>query len=304
MMPGMDGVETTKELRRLGYTSPIVALSANAVVGQADMFLNNGFDDFVSKPIDVRRLNTVLNKYVRDSQRREQSTNPEQAVNPEQVAQIADSAVSGMYQNCKCVAGIDVDKGLEKFSGDTQIYHKILRSYTASMREIIAELEQTNANETLSDESRIVYQRNVHSIKGTSRDIFADEIGEDAANLEKAAKEGDFAFIGANSPAFLEKLKTFISDLESWLNSAEPVAPKTAKNHIDSAILEKLLNACKTYDMDGADEAMAELDEFEYESAESTALMQWLHEKSNLMKFNEIVGRLSSELAEKITEGV
>ena len=68
MMPRLDGIETTEILRNMGYTAPIVALSANAVVGQADTFLTNGFDDFIPKPVDVRQLNTILKKYVRDKQ--------------------------------------------------------------------------------------------------------------------------------------------------------------------------------------------------------------------------------------------
>ena len=66
MMPEMDGIEATKIIRDMGYTKPIVALTANAVTGQAEMFLNNGFDDFISKPIDVRSMNLILNKLIRD----------------------------------------------------------------------------------------------------------------------------------------------------------------------------------------------------------------------------------------------
>jgi CheY-like chemotaxis protein/anti-sigma regulatory factor (Ser/Thr protein kinase) len=68
MMPKMDGMETTQRIRELGYAAPIVALTANAVVGQADMFLENGFNGFISKPIDMRQLNVVLRKFVRDKQ--------------------------------------------------------------------------------------------------------------------------------------------------------------------------------------------------------------------------------------------
>ncbi|MCL2844514.1 MAG: ATP-binding protein [Chitinivibrionia bacterium] len=66
MMPDMDGIETVKIIREFGYKKPIVALTANALIGQAEEFLANGFDDFISKPIDTRQLNSVLNKYVRD----------------------------------------------------------------------------------------------------------------------------------------------------------------------------------------------------------------------------------------------
>ena len=66
MMPQMDGLETTKRLRQMGYSKPIVALTANAIVGQSNLFLENGFDDFISKPIDTRVLNQLLNRLVRD----------------------------------------------------------------------------------------------------------------------------------------------------------------------------------------------------------------------------------------------
>jgi CheY-like chemotaxis protein len=65
-MPEMDGTEATKIIRGLGYKQPIVALTANALVGQARFFLENGFDEFISKPIDIRQLDSTLNKYVRD----------------------------------------------------------------------------------------------------------------------------------------------------------------------------------------------------------------------------------------------
>jgi len=66
MMPQMDGIETTKRLRVSGYAGAIVALTANALVGNDEMFKRNGFDGFISKPIDTRQLNSVLNRFVRD----------------------------------------------------------------------------------------------------------------------------------------------------------------------------------------------------------------------------------------------
>jgi signal transduction histidine kinase/DNA-binding response OmpR family regulator len=68
MMPKMDGIEATKILREMGYNGSIVALTANAIVGQAEMFMKNGFDGFISKPIDTRQLNAALNKMIRDKQ--------------------------------------------------------------------------------------------------------------------------------------------------------------------------------------------------------------------------------------------
>ncbi|GBU24224.1 aerobic respiration control sensor protein ArcB [Fibrobacteria bacterium R8-3-H12] len=68
MMPKMDGIEAVKIIRSLDYEHPIVALTANAIVGQAEIFLENGFDAFISKPIDAKQLDAELNRYIRDKQ--------------------------------------------------------------------------------------------------------------------------------------------------------------------------------------------------------------------------------------------
>ena len=66
MMPGMDGVETTKRIRDTGYSHPIIALTANAVEGMAELFESSGFSGFISKPIDLNQLDGYLLKYIQD----------------------------------------------------------------------------------------------------------------------------------------------------------------------------------------------------------------------------------------------
>jgi signal transduction histidine kinase/DNA-binding NarL/FixJ family response regulator len=66
MMPKMDGIETTEKLRNTGYNGVIIALTANALTGNDEMFARHGFDGFIPKPIDVRHLNAALNKFIRD----------------------------------------------------------------------------------------------------------------------------------------------------------------------------------------------------------------------------------------------
>jgi len=65
MMPGMDGIKATKMIRDLGYDRPIIALTANTFKGVDEMFLNNGFSGFISKPVDFSLLNSYLIRYVR-----------------------------------------------------------------------------------------------------------------------------------------------------------------------------------------------------------------------------------------------
>jgi CheY-like chemotaxis protein len=66
IMPEMDGMETVRKLRKIGYTRPVIALSSTTEPGQEEVFLSNGFDGFMAKPINVSRLNDLLNTMVRD----------------------------------------------------------------------------------------------------------------------------------------------------------------------------------------------------------------------------------------------
>ncbi|MDR0903527.1 MAG: response regulator [Ruminococcus sp.] len=65
MMPGMDGIEATKIIRESGYGGVIIALTANALAGNDVMFRENGFDDFISKPIDMKILDKALKTYIK-----------------------------------------------------------------------------------------------------------------------------------------------------------------------------------------------------------------------------------------------
>jgi CheY-like chemotaxis protein len=66
IMPDMDGIETVKKLRETGYAHPVIAVTSTVEPGQEEMFLSNGFDGFMSKPINISRLNDLLNTMVRD----------------------------------------------------------------------------------------------------------------------------------------------------------------------------------------------------------------------------------------------
>jgi len=69
MMPGMDGIETTEKLRSMGYKGAIIALTANALVGNEELFAQRGFDGFISKPIDIHDLDEIIFKYIKGMQK-------------------------------------------------------------------------------------------------------------------------------------------------------------------------------------------------------------------------------------------
>jgi len=62
----MDGITTTRELRGMGYVYPIVACTANALKGQDELFMQDGFSGYVTKPIDINQVNSYLVRFVRD----------------------------------------------------------------------------------------------------------------------------------------------------------------------------------------------------------------------------------------------
>ncbi|MCL2663315.1 MAG: ATP-binding protein [Oscillospiraceae bacterium] len=291
MMPQMDGVEATKILRDMGYKEPIVALTANAVSGQADMFLENGFDDFVSKPIDLRQMNLVLNKFIRDKQPPEVIEAARQEAAAENSNEQGSSGQQGDEQAGQSVlssevAGLDIAKGLERYHGDEKTYLKILSSYAKSVRAML------EAVETVTEDEIADYKIKVHGIKGASYDIFADEIGKEAELLEHAAVDKNLDLILERNPAFLEATGRFIDDIDDVLSlfvEDDTSKPKLAKPNSD--LLSKLLEACKVYDMGIAEEVMAEIDKYQYTADNGLAV--WLRENVDMMNFKEVEERLS-----------
>ena len=293
MMPGMDGVEAAKHIREAGYKEPIVALSANAVEGQSGIFLQNGFDSFISKPIDMRQLNVIMNTYVRDKQpqevideARKQALLKQQAKKkekdiPDEEQPASDSLLFGIE-----IPGLDILKGIKRFGGDEKTYLDVLRSYSASVGSMLDKIE------VFSEESLADYIIKVHGIKGTSFDIFAEQIAEKAKDLEAAGKAGDLDFIKAHHPAFMEKAGNLVSGIEVMLSNIDTEKEKPFKDKPDIKILNKLIDACNDFDMDGADEAMAELEKFKYES--DNDLIGWLRSCIDRMQFEDIARRLSN----------
>ena len=111
MMPEMDGIEATQKLRSMGYKGVIVALTANALVGNAEMFKQNGFDDFISKPIDLSQLNAILNRYIRDRYMNDEGAVDKNAANSgllEIFRRDAEKAVITLRQTAVCANESDI----------------------------------------------------------------------------------------------------------------------------------------------------------------------------------------------------
>ena len=183
------------------------------------------------------------------------------------------------------IAGLDITQGLERFDGDEETYLKLLRSYATSVRSLLGTIEIVSKDK-LKDYSLVV-----HGIKGASLDICAEQVAKEAHDLEIVSKEGNFDYANEHNPAFLEKAWKLVHDIEEMLSAVESANPKSFKDKPDDDVLSKLLTACKDYDMDGADAAMAEIDRYRYESDDGLA--DWLRDNVDVMNFEEIVEKLS-----------
>jgi len=282
MMPDMDGIEATHNLREMGYTKPIIALTANAVVGQDEVFIKNGFDDFISKPIDIRQLNIILNKYIRD-------------VQPAEVVEAARRRRGGLKANVTEekrtvnmeAEGLDINRGLARYGGDEVVYFRILRSYVVSVRTTL------DVAEAFSEDKLHEYKIKIHGLKGASMDIYAGDVGFWAGELEDAANAGDIEFIMKHNPVFLEAARRCKTSIESILSSIDDHTSQI-KDKPDEALLKKLLDACEGYRMLDVDEAIEEIEKFQY--AQDDGLVKWLRENVDLVDYPVITEKLQSLL--------
>ena len=231
MMPKMDGMEATKIIREQGYTHPIVALTANAVLGQKGMFLANGFDDFISKPIDVRHLDTVLNKFVRAKQPQEiiEATRRRRKNAAEETAQSS------------------VSLQLAKF-------------FVRDALKAVAALEvMSEKRGAYTDEDIRMYTTTVHAMKSALANVGESELSAFADKLEQAGLKKEIAVMSSETSAFLSELRAIIAKR----------APRKAQVEESEAVdgsyaylREKLLTvqeACEVINRKAAKDAMSEL---------------------------------------------
>jgi len=270
MMPEMDGIEATKQIRSLGYDKPIAALSANAVVGQSDVFKQNGFNDFLSKPIDVKQLDLLLHKYLKD----QKSTN-----------QASTEVSSSLFLN-KEIEGLDIAKGLEKYGGNEKIYTQLMRSFASSISALIDAAEKFDKSDIFN------YQIKIHGIKGACLEFFAVNIGKMAGDLEEAAKAVNIDFINSNNNAFIQTVRKLILDVNNLLLSIDAKNIKPVKDYPDNSLLLELLEACRNYDLDEADKAFYEIDKYQYKN--DKGLIVLLRENFDKMDYSQITEILSN----------
>jgi len=214
MMPGMNGVVATQRIRALAtdYAKnvPIIALTANAIAGNEEMFLSNGFQAFLSKPIDVNRLDAVIRQWVFNAGKEQAYAGKERA---HIVKQGNAPPVIGSLLGGKSIDGIDLASGVALLRGNEELYISILRAFTDDIQGLL------NSIEYVDQYNLDAYLDVVHGIKGACYNICAAAIGSLAETLETAAMSKDLATVLEYNPPFISAVRKFISDLREMLAS-------------------------------------------------------------------------------------
>ncbi|WP_010262296.1 ATP-binding protein [Treponema primitia] len=199
MMPGMDGIETTAAIRSLGgayfQNLPIVALTANVVVGMKEMFLEKGFSDYLPKPIEIAALDRIIARLIPAEKRRD--AGPE-AVRT-RTAKTTDLKISG----------VDTAKGIAMTGGTETGYRKVLASFRKDCEDRLPLLTQVPGERELP-----LFTATVHALKSAAATIGAEAVSKEAAILEAAGKNGDLQTIEGALASFYYDLKSLVEQIE------------------------------------------------------------------------------------------
>ncbi|MCL2235199.1 MAG: response regulator [Defluviitaleaceae bacterium] len=213
MMPIMDGAEAALEIRALeGVPTdcehvPIVALTANIGDDAKTTFQASGFNDLIAKPIDINKLNEVMEKWIPDELQISNEMIPEKPFNTKVTLQLR-------------IEGVDVNVGIAlSGGGDFETYLRVLEKYCENGRRLYGEIADSVYREELH-----LYTVFLHSLRSISASIGANLMSQTARVLETAAEKGQMDFIKAKTPKLLEDLDILLTAIEDAIrrNIAHP----------------------------------------------------------------------------------
>ncbi|MBQ6094391.1 MAG: response regulator [Lachnospiraceae bacterium] len=231
MMPKMDGIETLAKLReeglfKKGGGTVVVALTANAVVGARETYLAAGFDDYLSKPIDAKKLEEQLCKYLpKDLQsfckeaKQEEPDESDDTFSLEflpgegeiNASDASKKPADQVLEEAKGL-GLAVEKGLIYCADDKDFYVSMLDEYAAAFDEKSRDLRNLYAKENWKD-----YRVLIHSIKSNSKTIGAEELSERARLLEEAASQENMHFLTLEHENFMNEYEVLVRNLRRVL---------------------------------------------------------------------------------------
>ncbi len=218
MMPKMNGVETLKNLKMIeGFNTPCVALTANAVSGMKEKYLSNGFDDYLSKPIDKNELKRILDYYLG------RQTDSLFGPLPKEIYEFDDNIVeqknieeenNEYYHNKDYLInnGIDVDRGLELLE-DIELYNDTFENFIIEVVTRIKELEKYQEEKDMAN-----YAILAHATKSDARYLGCSKLADIAYNHELKSKENDYNYIQSNYNELIDEINKVIEIGKKYLN--------------------------------------------------------------------------------------
>jgi CheY-like chemotaxis protein len=296
MMPEMDGIEAARIIRNeigslYAREVVIVALTANAVAGNREMFLNNGFTDFISKPIDINQLDLVLNRWVRDKQ-------SEAVLKDAEKRNTERGEAGGWFNNGQLDAegewflgrsleGIDFAAALALYGGNGAAYLPILASFVTHTP-ILLEKMDIHLETSLPD-----YAIEVHGLKGTCNAIGAIGAAALARELELASKEGNIDLVRRKHGTLRKEALELAERLKSLLDEREAGRPgekKERRPEPERGLLARLSAAAAEFNSSAAEEILGELERYRYEQGEE--FIAWLREQAENFDYDAMHKKL------------
>ena len=209
MMPEMDGVETLsrfRESKRGNNKTPVIALTANALVGVREEMLEEGFDDFLGKPMDLTELENILIRFLKDQQEEMPETeNEDTGIAPETVEKY-----EGLIQQ-----GIDVQAGIELCGGE-ESYQEVLKAFVKN-----APVQQRDFSMALKQGDYERYTVLAHALKSASASIGALKLSEIARMHEGAGSKENILYINEDFVNLIEEYEDVIKAIETGFLKAE-----------------------------------------------------------------------------------
>ena len=282
MMPEMDGIETVAAIRALGGNFnklPIVSLTASAMSGMKDVFLSSGFNDYLSKPIEIPKLKALMEKMVPPEKRARAETEamlggqattrtatpPEIQTALEKQTAVAEKASTERppkSSRLDRIDGLDTKKGMASAGGAPSVYMELLEIYCRDARERFELLTAEFAESDLKN-----YITNVHALKSASASVGAKGLSNAAAALEAAGLRGDMEYIRWATPEFKAAIVRVTEQIENALAAEKGIEPsgsnkKTSPADLDASAIQSLAElkeALQKEDIRRTDQLLAEL---------------------------------------------
>lgn len=272
MMPDMDGIETTHVIREKyeEYNNvPIIALTANAVEEMRSMFLCEGMNDFIAKPIELPFLLSKLRHWLPEEKIK--------MISPEAVTtdSLDDSdADESIPEN---VEGIDVELALH-YLGSRKLFRETLGNFYKAIERKASALEAYYQSEDWEH-----FTIDVHALKSSSKQIGAAALSEMAEKLEKAGQESDIEFIKKNTDSLLRDYRRYQEILQPYFEEkTEEIAKPDSSAEILYPLFSSAREALDNLDMDEMEEVLAKLMEYRYPSQQQALCTQLQDAVDNL----------------------